>query len=583
MIKKVVIAVLICIFAPPFSVFGQGYYNSYEKYANLFPPVREQHGYENCWSFAATGAIEHSMVLKDDADFSEEGSLFSEWHMAAAMNSVEEELFEKYTRSHDVGGNREGAVAYLARSFASGPVSLKDYGEGAYKRYIDNYDGYNMLTLKDKRATLNKAKFLTARDEGSSFCKYDIEKSKPVYGKNEEVIEKIKNAVKEYGAVAVSYHSYERVTERYYNDETAAYCVPWEDYIDKKTPDGNSVSFVENASKFEKATNHAVLIVGWDDAYSHKNFKEAPVSFDGEKYSFEDGAWIVKNSWGENFGQDGFEYISYMEPTICQYATVYDMENTQRYEAVTHTQKGLMGSVKFPDVGYGVCAVNRFEKKGLINAVGIYVCDTKPSVQILIDNRCDDDLKKFTKAQFEKEREVLVDFETGKESNILTFENAGYYMLYLKEPVYSEGKFDIYVKYNVDEKSDVILPTGNNIGTKEYFVPSVTYWAHITGNDNVHKWKGIDVNWCVNVFTVSSDFEKIKAKVEDGEVLMKLFRYNPNEKCKVMAAFYDGDKVIANKSYIPTFDEYGYCEIRESMPKATKVKAIVWQQKKSVL
>jgi hypothetical protein len=41
-------------------------------------------------------------------------------------------------------------------------------------------------------------------------------------------------------------------------------------------------------------TNHCVLICGWDDTQC-----------DGE------GAWIVKNSWGENWGFQGFCYIKY--------------------------------------------------------------------------------------------------------------------------------------------------------------------------------------------------------------------------------------------------------------------------------
>lgn len=576
MIKKVFVTVLVCILIlPSFAVRAESF-NSYDLYKDAFPPVRDQRGYADCWSYAATGAVEHSMAVKDNGDFSTEDALFSEWHMAAAMNTAEDGYFRKYTRSHEAGGNRESAVAYLARSFASGPVLYKAFNENEYNMYLADRSRYKLFTLKKKLATLTSAQFLTDKNEGSSYAEYDVSSGKVIYGKNEEVIDKIKNAVKEYGAVAVSYYAYEE--KNYYNAENAAYCVPWEDYIDKKTPDGNHVTFTDTGYSFEKVSNHTVLIVGWDDDYSYENFKETPVSFDGERYIKEKGAWIVKNSWGTDFGMDGFEYISYMDPTICRFATVYDMEHTQSCKAVTHTQKGLMGSVRFPDTGYGVCALNRFEAHGLINAVGIYVCDTSPSVQILIDTSPEEEPKRFSKAQFEKNREILTDIETGEEAVCLRFEEKGYYMLYLKESIYVDGKFDVYVKYNVDEKSDVILPAGNNIGTNEEYVPSVTYWAYITGKDNVHQWKEIDANWCVNVFTTEADFERVKTAVGENTAMLKLHRYNEAENCRVMALFCNGDEVVEKKSYFPEFDEYGYWEVSEKVEGVTSVKAFAWQK-----
>ena len=48
---------------------------------------------------------------------------------------------------------------------------------------------------------------------------------------------------------------------------------------------------------------HGVLIIGWDDNYSKDNFYyEKPEN---------DGAWLVLNSWGTSWGNNGTAWISY--------------------------------------------------------------------------------------------------------------------------------------------------------------------------------------------------------------------------------------------------------------------------------
>lgn len=82
----------------------------------------------------------------------------------------------------------------------------------------------------------------------------------------------IKEAVMEHGALAT------------------CYCVKaafMQDYIQYQPPETDDLP------------NHAVAIIGWDD----NMITQAP----------QPGAWVCKNSWGQNWGYDGYFYISYWD------------------------------------------------------------------------------------------------------------------------------------------------------------------------------------------------------------------------------------------------------------------------------
>ena len=87
-------------------------------------------------------------------------------------------------------------------------------------------------------------------------------------------------------------------------------------------------------------SNHVVCIVGWDDTYPKENFLTPPPG---------DGAWIVKNSWGEgSWGIDnsGYFYLSYYDHSIKAWECFdFDLSDRSFIQNVTYDQYDLLPSI----------------------------------------------------------------------------------------------------------------------------------------------------------------------------------------------------------------------------------------------
>ena len=291
--------------------------------------VRNQGKFPTCWAFGTYGALESAILSArpEDAEWGSADIDFSEKHL------VDNHGFDL---SLEMGGSMAMSMAYMLRW--CGPVSEAAVPYPAA--------GATIWTPGDvqpaPRLHVQQVRWLPGRTS---------------YTENDD----IKANIMELGGVYATFYMATKNGDanwlKYWRASTAAYyCTA------------------------AKSINHGVAIIGWDDNYPRSNFSTMPPG---------DGAYLVKNSWGADWGAQGFFWVSYYDRNFAMstMAVFNGVESKANYATkYEYDELGHTGSHSGNSFSGSAWAANVFTATNddQIAAVGFYALapDTRYTIRV---------------------------------------------------------------------------------------------------------------------------------------------------------------------------------------------------------
>lgn len=282
----------------------------------------------------------------------------------------------------------------------------------------------------------------------------------------ENSVNTLKRAVYEYGA-AVSYIGYDD-TKKYYSSTTNGFY---------------------NYNSYSDPT-HAIVIVGWDDHYSKLNFIAQPKT---------NGAFIVQNSWGDDWGEKGLFYVSYEDVHINEKATaitsISKRKDTQKQyyydETGTNRLEGYSDHYQITGLNVFNSSPDKETKSEYITAVGFYTSFKNSRFKVSYAN------SSVPESAFLD----LTEIASG------TVGLSGYHTLTLDQPIKlaPDHPFSIAVTYENDE-TIFLLPVEISYPGIDYTVTGNLNESYSSPDPEHDEFKDIGVelpnsNICIRVIT----------------------------------------------------------------------------------
>lgn len=259
---------------------------------NRVTDIRDQSPWGSCWSFASMATLESQLLTRNFANKPD----LSEMHLAYFVygdTRTGKSFYQKDKTENilDHGGNTGMAIALLSRAGFVSEDTLPYAGES--------------YTPPDK---------LPEEYESSGFRLKEAYDLGVLSG--DAMKDVVKNLIMTEGAVKISF------------------------FAGKGATSGNGTStrfYFDNTN--EDKTNHAVVLIGWDDDLPR-------TSFDENMRPEHNGAWLVRNSWGTDWGSEGYFWMSY-EQYIASVTMLIPDKASKYLKQYGHDDLGYLSSIGF--------------------------------------------------------------------------------------------------------------------------------------------------------------------------------------------------------------------------------------------